>query len=197
MAPLHHAWLSNCSDSTDQYFMIDRTFQISKQLMYATAPKTTENNQSDISLSDESNPDQPFNRFHEAVPQFHGTIISQTIPGYCSTLPATKTLTLRICKNDTLTTYPIQIFAYHDGFLTIRETASCVTPFHIDNCTSSDKWTHYPHSKTLKWEERCVKIEERQLAHVFCITHHAPPQLTPQQNGTFNTSLKMTLYLNK
>ena len=49
-APLHHVWLSNCSDSAYQYFIIDRTFQISKQLMYATAPKTTENNQSDASF---------------------------------------------------------------------------------------------------------------------------------------------------
>ena len=151
-APLHKLWLSNCSDSADQYFIIDRTFQTSKQLLYATATKTTENNQSDISLSDQSHLEKPFNRFHEAVPQFHGTIISQTVPGYCLTVPATKTLTFGICKNDTLTTYPVQNFAYHDGYLTIREMASCVTPFCIDNCTLSDKWTYDPHYKTLKWE---------------------------------------------
>jgi hypothetical protein len=163
--------LANCSYSADQYFLIDRTFQVSKQLMYATAPKTTENNQSDISLSDESDLDQPFNRFHEAVPQFHGTIISQTIPRYCLTLPATKTLTFGICKNNTLTICPIQEFAYHDGYLTISKTASCVTPFRIDNCTSSDKWTYDPHSKILKWEERCVTIEEKQSARFL---YYAP-----------------------
>ena len=178
-SPLHHLWLSNCSDSADQYFIIDRTFQMSKQLRYATAPKITENNQTDISLSDQSHLEQPFNRFHEAVPQFHGTIISQTVPGYCLTLPTTKTLTFGICKNETLTLYPIQNFAYHDGFLTIRETASCVTPFRIDNCTSSDKWTYDPHSKTLKWEERCLSIEERNSARFL---HYSP--CTSSTNNT-------------
>ena len=178
-SPLYHLWLSNCSDSADQYFIIDRTFQMSKQLLYATAPKITENNQTDISLSDQSHIEQPFNRFHEAVPQFHGTIISQTVPGYCLTLPTTKTLTFGICKNETLTLYPIQNFAYHDGFLTIRETASCVTPFRIDNCTSSDKWTYDPHSKTLKWEERCLSIEERNSARFL---HYSP--CTSSTNNT-------------
>ncbi len=32
--------LSNCSDSADQFFIIDRTFQTSKKLMHAKSPKT-------------------------------------------------------------------------------------------------------------------------------------------------------------
>ena len=54
--------------------------------------------------------------------------------------------------------------------LTIRETTSCVTPFRIDNCTSSDKWTYDPHSKILKWEEKCVTIEERQSTRFLFYT---------------------------
>jgi hypothetical protein len=59
--------LSNCSDSADQYFIVDRTFQISKQLLYATAPKN-KISQSNVSLSDDPDITQPFSRLFEAVP---------------------------------------------------------------------------------------------------------------------------------
>lgn len=117
--------LSNCSDSADQYFIIDRTFQTSQQLMHATAPEVAEINHSNISLSDDPTNNQPFNKFFYAVPQFHGTITSESIPQFCLTLPASNTLTFGICRNNTLGTYPIQNFQYHDGYLTIRETAPC------------------------------------------------------------------------
>jgi hypothetical protein len=132
-------------------------------------PKNAEINQTN-NLSDDPNTSQPFNTLFEAVPQFHGTIISETNPGFCLTLPATKTLTIATCRNNTLGTYPIQNFAYYDGYLTIRETASCVTPFNIDNCTSSDKWSYNTYTKTLKWEERCVTMEERQSSRVLFYT---------------------------
>ena len=86
--------------------------------MRDTPPKNAEINQTNINLSDDPYTSQPFNRLFEAVPQFHGqmilTIISETNPGFCLTLPATKTLTIATCRNNTIGTYPIQNFAYYD-----------------------------------------------------------------------------------
>lgn len=45
-----------------------------------------------------------------------------------------------------------------------------LTPFRIDNCTSSDKWTSDTYSKTLTWEERCVTIEEKPTSRFLFYT---------------------------
>ena len=71
-------------------------------------------------------------------------------------------LTIGKYTNNTLGTFPIQKFAYYDENLSIRETAPCITPQRVDNCTASDKWTYDPHSKILKWENKGITVKEKQ-----------------------------------
>ena len=105
-------------------------------------------------------------------------------------MPTTGILTIDKCRtNTTIGTFPIQKFAYHDGYLTTREDPSCITPPKAGNCTSSDKWTYNSRSKTLQWDNKCIVTEEknriRSLSYITC-----PNTLTDAAKWSFQHVLK-------
>ena len=83
--------------------------------MQAIAPKIHEVNFQNLNLAD----DKSFNNHADfpPIPQFHGTITSEAVTEYCLTLPTTGILTIDKCRtNTTIGTFPIQKFAYHNGY---------------------------------------------------------------------------------
>ena len=156
--------------------------------MQAIAPKIHEVNSQN--RADDQSSINPSHADFPPIPQFHGTITSEAITEYCLTLPTTDILTISRCRtNTTIGTFPIQKFAYHDGYLTTREEPSCITPQKSGNCTSSDKWMYNPRSKTLHWDNKCVVTEEKNkirfLSYITC-----PNTLTDAAKWSFQHVLK-------
>ena len=181
-------YLSNCTDSPDQFFIFEKISQ--NKIMQAIAPKIHEINSQNLNLADDRSSNNPSHPDFPTIPQFHGTITSEAVPEYCLTLPTTDILTIGKCRtNTTIGTFPIQKFAYHDGYLTTREDPLCITPQKSDNCTSSDKWTYNPRSKTLQWDNKCIVTEEKNkirfLSNITC-----PHTLTDAARWSFQHVLK-------
>jgi hypothetical protein len=181
-------YLSNCTDSPDQFFIFEKISQ--NKIMQAIAPKIHEINSQNLNLADDRSSNNPSHPDFPTIPQFHGTITSEAVPEYCLTLPTTDILTIGKCRtNTTIGTFPIQKFAYHDGYLTTREDPLCITPQKSDNCTSSDKWTYNPRSKTLQWDNKCIVTEEKNkirfLSYITC-----PHTLTDAARWSFQHVLK-------
>jgi hypothetical protein len=191
-------YLSNCTDSTDQFVIFEKISR--NKIMQAIAPKIHEVNSQNHNLADDRSFNNPSYADFPPIPQFHGIITSEAITDYCLTLPTSGILTIGKCRtNTTIGTYPIPKYAYHDGYLTTRENPSCITPQNTDNCT--EKWTYNSLSKTLKWDNKCIVMEEKHkirfLSYITC-----PHPLTDTAKWSFQHVLKTIschskLYLNK
>ncbi len=179
-------YLSNCTDSTDQFFIFKKISQ--NKIVQAIAPKIHEINSQNLNLADDRSYNNPSHADFPTIPQFHGTITSEAVTEYCLTLPTTGILTIGKCRtNTTIGTFPIQKFEYHDGYLTTREISSCI--LHLKNHTIVLHATNGRTIHVLKHYNGTIHVSlpKRKTEYVFYPISPAPIHLPTQQNDPFNT----------
>jgi hypothetical protein len=102
------------------------------------------------------------------IPQLHGLITANKLPGQCLSMTENKLLMLLPCKTKGKNKFPRQNFAYANGFLMLRKTQQCVTPTSIQHCEQNlDKWTYDDASQQLAWDHQCATVTHISIGSVF------------------------------